>query len=454
MCVAFFVFATRSMHRYESLHAYYFDLGIMYQVVANTAHGHFLEMTDPNYYFQGNRLGYHFDFILALFVPFYLLFNDARVLLIGQSLTIVLGALPLFLLAKGHLKNRIAALAIATLYLLYFPVHATIIADFHAVALSTSFILWMWYAIEKGRYKLAMLMIVLSWMTKENVPLVTGAIGFYFYFKGHKKFGGALFAASVAWFLAVYKIIMPHFRGGAHFAETYYTADFFTNLQRLFSADSFQYAYALLYPLLFLPLLAPQFLLLPAFEWLIILLSANTNLRELQYHYTALLTPFIFIALIYGFKKIKSQKILYSLLAILLFMQWSFLFKRSTLLHHYPPAPETEKVVAEWQHILSDPTIPVSTTGHLASHFSGRQYFYNFLYDYGFWNQGITEEQIRDLVSHYEKADYVLIKESEIDPTDERVMFYYFHLKNSKKFTKIFDKSGIEVYKKVYNDGI
>jgi hypothetical protein len=193
MCVAFFVFATRSMHRYESLHAYYFDLGIMHQVVANTAHGHFLEMTDPNYYFQGNRLGYHFDFILALFAPFYLLFNDARVLLMGQSLIIVLGALPLFLLAKGHLKNKIAALAIATLYLLYFPVHATIIADFHAVALSTSFILWMWYAIEKGRYKLAMLMIVLSWMTKENVPLVTGAIGFYFYFNGHKKFGGALF---------------------------------------------------------------------------------------------------------------------------------------------------------------------------------------------------------------------------------------------------------------------
>ncbi|KXK09960.1 MAG: hypothetical protein UZ22_OP11002000951, partial [Microgenomates bacterium OLB23] len=53
----------------------------------------------------------------------------------------------------------------------------------------------------------------------------------------------------------------------------------------------------------FVPLLAPQFLLLALPEWLIVLLSSNTNMRALQYHYTALLTPFIFIALLYGLKK-------------------------------------------------------------------------------------------------------------------------------------------------------
>jgi hypothetical protein len=74
---------------------------------------------------------------------------------------------------------------------------------------------------------------------------------------------------------------------------------------------------------------------------------------------------------------------------------------------------------------------------------------YNFFYDFGFWNQGITEEKISELTSHYEKADYVLIKKSEVDPTDERALRYYFHLKRNPNYKMIFEEAGIEVYKKV-----
>lgn len=422
----------------------------MHQVVANTAHGHFLELTDPNFYMQGNRLGYHFDFILAFFAPFYLFFNDARVLLAGQSIIIALGAIPLYLLAKDHLKNIGFGLLVAILYLLYYPVHATIIADFHSVTLATTFILWAWYGLEKKKYILTTCMVLLAWFTKENVPLVTAGMGFYFFLKGDRKYGGALFIISGLWFLTVYKVIMPYFRGGVHFAESYYSSDVVVNLQRLFSEGSFRYIFALLYPLLFIPLLAPQFLLLIVPEWMIILLSSNTNMRALQYHYTALLTPFIFLALIYGLKKIKNKRVLLALFCALIYIQVTLLFTRSTLMTHYPPDPDGLRVVMDWREKLKDPSIPVSTSGHLAPHFSGRRYFYNFFYDYGFWNQGITEQQIADLVSHYEKAEYVLIKKSEIDPTDERVLRYYFHLKRNPRYTMIFEEAGIEVYKKLY----
>ncbi|MBP9816402.1 DUF2079 domain-containing protein [Candidatus Woesebacteria bacterium] len=446
--VAIIVFCAKSMGRYERLSAYYFDLGIMHQVVANTAHGHFLEITDPNFYTQGNRLGYHFDFILAFFAPFYIFFNDARVLLAGQSIIIGLGALPLFLLAKDHLKSKKFALSIAALYLLYYPIHATIIADFHSVTLATTFILWTWYGMEKKKYALVWTMVILAWFTKENVPLITGAIGFYFFLKGDRRHGGTLFALSGAWFLLVYKGIMPYFRTGQHFAESYYSSNIVENLMRLFSEESFKYLYLLTFPLLFIPFLAPQFLLLALPEWLIILLSSNENMRQLQYHYTALLTPFIFIALIYGLKKVAHKKIF---IVILLLVQCSLLFTRSNLLKPYPANEDQLRIVNVWQEKLKDPRIPVATSGHLASHFSGRRYFYNFFYDFAYWQQGITDEQIDGLISHYEKAEYVLIKESELDITDERVMRYYFHLVTNPAFEKVFDESGIEVYKKVYN---
>ncbi|KXK09959.1 MAG: hypothetical protein UZ22_OP11002000950 [Microgenomates bacterium OLB23] len=122
---------------------------------------------------------------------------------------------------------------------------------------------------------------------------------------------------------------------------------------------------------------------------------------------------------------------------------------RSTIQTRYvAPSEKTMSVVKQWREALANPEIPVSTSGHLAPHFSGRRYFYNFLYDYAYFNQGITDETIYALVSHYEKADYVVILESEMDPTDEKVMYYYAHLRANTSFKKVFDKDGIEVYKK------
>jgi len=446
--IAIIVFCVKSFARYTGFGTYYFDLGIMHQVVSNTLHGHFLEMTDPNFYFQGMRLGYHFDFILVFFAPFYYFFHDARVLLAGQSIILALGALPLYLLANDHLKNKKLSLLIVLSYLLYYPMHWTLMADFHAVTLATTFILTAWYFMEHKKYALMWVMIVLSWLTKENVALITGAIGLYVFFKSNRKQGSLLIGLSLVWFLLVYKVIMPHYRGGTHFAETYYSSDILTNIHRLFRLESLNYIVTLLFPLLFVPILSPLLLLIALPEWLIILLSSNTNMQLIQYHYTALLTPFIFLSLIYGIKKVNKKQII---LGLIILIQCYTFFTRSPLRIPYYEDKAALNFVKSWQVKLKDESIPVSTSGHLAPYFSGRRYFYNFLFDFAYGSQGIKDSEIRALVNHYEKAEYVIIMKSEMDPTDERVMRYYFHLKHNTQFIKIADEAGIEVYKKVYN---
>ena len=58
------------------------DLSLYSQVVWNTAHGDpFRTSVLP---FTGNYLGNHFSPIMAVFVPFYLLWPDPRVLLLAQ----------------------------------------------------------------------------------------------------------------------------------------------------------------------------------------------------------------------------------------------------------------------------------------------------------------------------------------------------------------------------------
>ncbi len=450
----FGLFVYKSTTRYLAIGAYYFDLGIMHQVVHNTAHGKFLEMTDPNFFFQGNRLGYHFDLILALFAPFYWLFDDVRVLLVAQAAFLVSGAGAVYLLALREIRGKFLALGLATAYLLYFPLHWTMISDFHSVTLATSIILWAFYFAETRRFSASFACIFLAWLTKENVPLVTACMGLYFMWKKERRFGGALFLMSAMWFLLVYKGIMPYFRGGTHFAEGYYTLNIVDNFFRFFRLETLVYVFTLLKSFLFLPLLAPQILLIALPEWLIVLLSSNENMRVVSYHYTALLTPFVFIASIYTLQKLRnvfvaSRYPMRLLIVIIVATNALFAWKEGPMTEKFPIKQDALGFVKEWQDVLRDDAIPVATTGRLGPFFSGRTHFYNFLFDYAYASQGITDEQIRGLADHYEKAEYVFIKKSEIRQENEFEWLYYQHLVNNSRYEKVDDEAGIEVYKKL-----
>jgi len=92
-----FYFSYFSIKRVDTLNSYYYDLGIMDQVVYNTSQGRFLEMTNPTFLKNMSRLAIHFDPILAVFAPFYWLWPDFKILLIGQALIVGLGGLVIFL---------------------------------------------------------------------------------------------------------------------------------------------------------------------------------------------------------------------------------------------------------------------------------------------------------------------------------------------------------------------
>jgi uncharacterized membrane protein len=113
-------FSALAQIRHVALWSGRFDLGNLTQAVWSTAHGHLLQITD----LQGrqiSRLGAHFDPIVAGLAPLWRLWPDPRLLLLVQAAAVALGAVPVFLLARKHLRSEWGGLAFALAYLLYPP---------------------------------------------------------------------------------------------------------------------------------------------------------------------------------------------------------------------------------------------------------------------------------------------------------------------------------------------
>src|SRR3990170_2113865 len=108
-----------TMYRYRNYEYGKFDLGNMSQMVYNSLHGHFMEVTD---YFGANmpRWGMsHFDPLLLIFVPVYAVFPDARVLIVGQLVLLISSSLLLYLIGKRVVQSKPVAFLIAASFLFY-----------------------------------------------------------------------------------------------------------------------------------------------------------------------------------------------------------------------------------------------------------------------------------------------------------------------------------------------
>ena len=463
-CIVFFIifFSYLSIKRYQTLNSYYYDLGIMNKVVYNTSKGRFLEMTNQELKRNASRLAIHFDPILALFAPFYKIYEGPEILLIGQALILGLGAWAVCLISEKILKKKLISLIFALLYLLYFPVQRAVLFDFHAVTLTTTFFLFALYFNLVNKNKLYFLFIFLALLTKENVGLVVMFLGLYLTFiKKQKKLGVITSLTGLIFFVSTVYFIIPYFRGSEHFAANYFV-DIKSRLKTIIF-DGFPYARSLILPN-FYSLFSPLTLLINLPELAINILSSNNNMRSIFFHYNSVIVAFIFYSLILGYKNflnvVKNKKLQIIFFAIFIFLNLISIYGYNPV-PYFAKQPVTYKEIDSiktdsikiWQNNLKDENIKVSTTPKLAPFFTNRKYYYNFLYDSAFNEMGLTEKDIlKKEMNKYVLADYVIINKSEIGDvnTETLPVKFYQKLRNDHDFKIIFsDNQEIEVYKKI-----
>ena len=489
-------FSYFSILRYKTLYASYYDLGIMHQTVFNTYkaistgdYSRFLELTNPLNSEQIKRMAIHNDPLLALLAPFYFIHSGPETLLILQSIFSAIGAFALFNIGKEVFrKNKYVeaiAFVFAVSYLLYNPLQRANTFEFHAVVFATSGLLFMFYFWLVKRYWWSFVFFILSLLAKEQIALVTMMFGLYILIlnlrvkklkpksinKIDLNFGILLIILSLIWFILSVFYIIPLFRGGHHFATERYSElgdspakailNVVTNpliLSRyFFRLETWSYVINLLSPVGLLSLLAPLQLAMAVPEFAINILSQNGRMRYLIYHYTAVITPFVFISALYGmrnlltlknskpgglFKKLGDAGMTKLLIIYLLFftlylayMKGPLPFAKGKNIHPFKYVAKEWRDTAFWGRTLKDENLKISTTGQLSPYFTSRRYFYTFS-------------------DRYKLADYVIVRLNEIYnyPEKNELIPQYEDLIQNQNYRLIYQRENFEVYKKIIND--
>jgi uncharacterized membrane protein len=162
--------------------------------------------------------GQHFSPILIFLAPFYWIGKDPGFLMFIQALVVISGALPIYLIAKEHLKARSIGLALGYAYLAFGGLQFGFAYGFHEIMFFPTLFLWTYYFYLRKKVKSYYIFILLSLFVKEEVAFIVSAWSIYLLFvKRDKTFGIITAAIAIAWYTLCFHIIFPHLSPGGQF---------------------------------------------------------------------------------------------------------------------------------------------------------------------------------------------------------------------------------------------
>jgi len=368
MCLIYaVVFSYLSIRRHNAFYSSY-DLANMDQATWTTL------FSDKPFSVSGidrqvSRLQFHSDFILILLSPFYLIWNDVRMLLILQSAVIGIGALAVFLISKRVLKKEWLATILSLVYLLNPGLQWTNMYDFHGVSMAMTFILFAVYFAMVKRWKWYWVFSILAMLTKEQIPLLISMLGMLVFLFSDKKNGLISFVTGFLVFAVLVFVVMPPFSvSGRHWAWDWFSvADgggsggvklpTVTDLYgKFWNEDAKQYYYMLLRPFGFLPVLGLPMMIVSLPDLFINLLSRQAQMKSIVMHYDSGVVVGLIMSLILAFWLIvyilKKRSKLLSGFVLLISVVWLLMWAVKSN-YYYGPLPTTPSLW-KWMYEVGD----------------------------------------------------------------------------------------------------
>ncbi len=317
----FLLFSAASIFKLEVLRQG-FDLAGNEQTLWNTMHGRFFQ---TSVFFP--TMQYDFDdgpVLLQLpLAGLYALYPSPYTLLILQTAVIVLGALPLYALARDLWGHPAAGLMAAAFYLLHPTVQHMNLYEFQYRSFTMAFALCAFYFFERRKYGLWALFLLLGMATKTESALLAISFGLYALLR-RRHWGYVLppIAIGGLWFYLALFVVAPCFTlGESSFVAGIYSYGYLGNsfgeilhtlltrplfvLSQLFWPEKVRFLGQILFLCAFLPLLSPRELVLPAPIFFLNLLSPNPVQFSLYYQYQGLIVPFLLVAMLYGLRRLQ-----------------------------------------------------------------------------------------------------------------------------------------------------
>ena len=302
-------FAFLVVHRHDRFWDVDFDMGIHDQAIWLLAHGRgFITVRGLQVF------GHHFTPDYLLLAPTYWLGAGPNFINVLQVVVLALGAVPIYLLARERHLGPWPSATLGTAFLLHPALQFMGWELFHPEAIAITPLLCAYLCSVRRSWGWFTFWAVLAVSCKEDVALAVVALGVIVAWRGDRRVGITTAACAFAWFVVVAMILIPAINGGAHLAEEFLSGvggspsgiaetairDPANITGRVFSSGSGNFAWHLLVPFGFAPLLAPLVLLIGLPQFLIDLVSDPPWMRVITFHYAALPLTALAIGMVEG----------------------------------------------------------------------------------------------------------------------------------------------------------
>ncbi|MEZ4298540.1 MAG: DUF2079 domain-containing protein [Polyangiaceae bacterium] len=167
-------FSYLALVQHFSLSTRTIDLGYYDNIFYQSIHGRWLACS---FLKTGNHAAAHFDPILVVLSPLYLLYPRAELLLVLQSVWIGSGAIPVYLIAHRRLQSRLQAGAIAVAYALHPALQGANMYEFHSLSLVAPVLLWLLNFLEKGSARGYFITLAVLLLCREDASLLSCFVG-------------------------------------------------------------------------------------------------------------------------------------------------------------------------------------------------------------------------------------------------------------------------------------
>ena len=310
------LFSFFSIINHHVLNTRTIDLGYYDNIFYQSIHGRPLGCSLLRGGYHGSA---HFDPLLVLLSPLYLIYPRAELLLVLQAFWMGAGVLPVYLIAKDKLGRRLPAVGLALMYALYPALQGATMYEFHSLSLLSTILLWLLYFLERGSTRGYFAALAIALLCREDASLVLCFVGLYAIVSGRPlmpRLGWITIFVSMTYLAIVKRFFMSSGdllnTGKDSFSFAYYYSELIPNkngvvglvlsavtnpvyvLKVVFAEPKVMYLLTLFVPLLFLPFLARSRRVMLGYGLLFTLLATRSAVFSPAFQYSSTILPFAF----------------------------------------------------------------------------------------------------------------------------------------------------------------
>ena len=198
-----------SIHRFYQFDVFYFDHAIFDQALWKVA------QFEPGYidHYQNEpllQIGDHFNPTFYLLTPLYWVTDRYEPLFILQNLFVTGSAFVVFLIVRDRVKSGVMVFALVLAYTLFIGMQNALISAFHTELPALFTLSLALYGLDKQKWKLYWVMLLLTFGLKETFPAIGIGIAVYLLLKRSYRVAIATGIVSIVYYLFATRIAIPY----------------------------------------------------------------------------------------------------------------------------------------------------------------------------------------------------------------------------------------------------